>query len=303
MTQPDSPAPDPRPHGLGGDGGLAAIERTAVAHIRAVAAELVRPSFGGPISEHHWETHTQVHTVDDAIAGQALHDRFASSFPGHGMVIEDRPDVPGDGRHLWYVDPIDGSANHLRGIPYVSITAGLVVDGEPVVGVVHDLLRDQTLSAHRGGGARIVDARAGERPLHVAETARLADAILIAHLARRGPLVSIPGALQHALWHTRKIRCMGSIALDLALLAAGEADVLVVGRGSPQRLLDIVGGLVVLQEAGGAVMTCAGGPVSERTRTLLAGPPALCRAFVELMAEYDLEGWTQDRAVPPPRRG
>jgi len=279
---------------------LPAIEAVLVQHLRAVAAELVRPSFGGTPSEHHWASHTQVHTVDDALAGQALAERFTRSFPGHGLIIEDLPTLPGDGRHVWYVDPIDGSANHLRGIPYVSVTAGLVVDGEPVVGAVHDLIRGTTLSAHRGGGAWRLDPDGRRTAVTVAPTAHLADAILIAHLARRGPLVSIPGALQHALWHVRKIRCMGSIALDLALLAAGEADLLVVGRGGPQRMLDIMGGLVVLREAGGAVMTCAGGPVSEATRTLLAGPVPLCRAFVELMAPYELEDWTFERALPPP---
>jgi len=277
---------------------LAAIEATAVAHIRRVAEELVLPSFGGPLTEHYWSSHTSVHTEDDARAGAALHDLFAASFPGHALTIEDRPAVAGDGEWEWFIDPIDGSANHLRGIPYVAVTAGLCQRGEPVVGVVHDLLRGLTLSAHRGGGARI--AGAGQvRALRVAGTEQLRDAILIAHLARRGPLVCLPGALPHMLWHVRKIRCMGSIALDLALLAAGEADLLVVGRGGPQRMLDIVGGLVVLQEAGGAVMTADGRPVSAQTRTLLAGPPALCREFVQLMAGFDLEGWRQEQARPP----
>ncbi|HEX5010420.1 MAG TPA: inositol monophosphatase family protein [Planctomycetota bacterium] len=278
---------------------LAAIEATAVDHVRRVAVELVRPSFGGPLAEHYWSSHTSVHTEDDARAGAALHDLFASSFPGHALTIEDRPAVAGAGEWEWFIDPIDGSANHLRGIPYVAVTAGLCRHGEPVVGVVHDLLRGLTLSAHRGGGARIADGVGQARALHVAQTPALRDAILIAHLARRGPLVCLPGALPHMLWHVRKIRCMGSIALDLALLAAGEADLLVVGRGSPQRMLDIVGGLVVLQEAGGAVMTADGRPVTTETRTLLAGPPALCRAFVQLMAGFDLEGWRQEQARPP----
>jgi myo-inositol-1(or 4)-monophosphatase len=281
---------------------LAAWEATASAHLRSVARDLVLPSFGGPLGEHRWVSHTQVHTAADAVAGQALHDLFAHSFPGHALVIEDRPAVAGDGVHEWFIDPIDGSANHLRGIPYVSLTAGLVRDGVPVVGVVHDLLRDVTLSAHRGGGAWMETGGRGERrPLVVSAMARLDDAMLIAHLSRRGPLLCLPGALQHLLWHVRKIRCMGSIALDLALLAAGEADLLVVGRGSPQRMLDILGGLVVLEEAGGLVCTAAGGPVSAQTRTLVAGVPRIVRQFSELMRDYDLEGWRGEQAVRPPR--
>lgn len=291
---------------------LRRIEDLAATHLAQVAAELVLPSFGGTLGEHHWATHTQVHTPADARAGAALAERFAASFPDHGLLIEDLPPVAGTSDYQWFIDPIDGSANHLRGIPYVAVTAGLCLRGEPVVGVVHDLLRGITFSACAGGGVRrrgprvgagtaVVEGVGGGEPagVRVAGTTRLRDAMLIAHLSRRGPLVCLPGALPHLLWHVRKIRCMGSIALDLALLAAGEADLLVVGRGSPQRLLDIVGGMVVLREAGGAVMTAAGTPVTASTRTLVAGPEVLCRAFVELMAGYDLEGWRQEQAQPP----
>ncbi len=284
---PAQPSPD-----------LAGLEQTAAALVRQVARDIVRPSLGGPQSKHHWMSHAQVFTVDDHRAGQELIKLFGESFPSHGQIVEDCDPVPGDGVHEWYIDPIDGSANHLRGIPYVAVTAGLMIDGEPVVGVVHDVVRDITFSAHRGGGARVHDDD-GVRPTHIAETTALADAMVIAHLSRRGPLVCLPDVLQDVLWNTRKIRCMGSIALDLALLAAGEADLLVVGRGTPQRLLDIVGGMVVLSEAGGRIVTADGRPVSRETRTLVAGPPSICDEFVALMQRHDLEGWTADRAHPP----
>jgi fructose-1,6-bisphosphatase/inositol monophosphatase family enzyme len=239
-----------------------------------------------------------VHTDDDARAGQALHELFTASFPGHGLTIEDRPSLPGDGVHEWFLDPIDGSANHLRGIPYVALSAGLALDGEPVVGVIHDLVRKVTLSAHRGGGARVHD-HGRVRPVRVAPTERLVDAMTIVHLARRGPLLGLEGALAHLLWNIRKVRCMGSIALDLALIANGEADLLVTGRGTPQRLLDILGGLVIVAEAGGRVADADGRPWRGASRTLVAGPSALVDAFVALMADWDLEGWSAARAVPP----
>jgi myo-inositol-1(or 4)-monophosphatase len=283
-------------------GDLAAWEATAAAHLRRVAHEVVRPSFGpDEDASHRWVSHTQVHTAADSAAGEALHALFTESFPGHGLVIEDRPGVAGQGEWEWFIDPIDGSANHLRGIPYVSLTAGLRRRGRPVLGVVHDLRGDRTHSARRGSGARCRWPDGRVTPLAVSTTDTLGDAMLIAHLSRRGPLIGLPGVLPRLIWHVRKLRCMGSIALDLALLAGGEADLLVVGRGSPQRMLDIVGGLVVLEEAGGAVMTARGDPVNDRTRTLIAGPPVLCRAFVELMADVDLEGWDREQAEPPAR--
>lgn len=273
------------------------MEDIAAAHLSEVAATLVRPALETR-SPMCWTSRTQVHTADDVRAGAALTQRFAASFPGHGLVVEDRDVLTGDGIHEWFVDPIDGSANHARGIPYVSLSAGLRIDGEPVVGVVHELLRERTLRAHSGGGAWAVDGR-GRRPLRVAETSRLDDAMAIVHIARRGPLLGRPDALARVLWSVRKIRCMGSIALDLALIAAGEADLLVAGRGRPQRLLDILGGLVLLDEAGGAARTADGRPVDDTARTLVAGPAPLVAAFGALMADLALETWDAADAAPP----
>ena len=304
---------------------LAAWAEVAAAHLADVAAQSVLPTLGDrPGGDAHWQSATQVVTAHDDAAGAALAERFARSFPGHGLIVEDREPRAGDGVHTWSIDPIDGSANHLRGIPYVSLTAGLVRDGVPVIGVVHDLLRGVSTTAIAGRGAysTVVSGPAcslgdgatrtpddmsaahtrtgGERrELRLDSAPDLADAMAIVHIARRGPLMGREGALARLLWGVRKIRCMGSIALDLALLARGEADLLVAGRGRPQRMLDIIGGLVVLNEAGGVALDANGAPHSETSRTLIAGAPSLCHAFVELMAEHELEAWSADDTRPP----
>ena len=276
---------------------LASYAATAARHLEQVAAEIVLPTLGRD-DGHHWASPTQVHTEADERAGAALAELFTASFPGHGLIIEDRDDAPGTGELTWFVDPIDGSANHLRGIPYVSLTAGLLRGEEPLLGVVHDLLRQSTLTAWTGAGAtRSRDGRT--EPLAVSSVDQLSDAMAVVHLARRGPIMGRDGALTRLLWSIRKIRCMGSIALDLALLAAGEVDIMVVGRGRPQRTLDILGGLVLVREAGGVALCADGQPFHLGSRTLVAGPEALCRQFCELMAEYDLEAWTSDMTRPP----
>jgi myo-inositol-1(or 4)-monophosphatase len=269
-------------------------------HLREVANAMVLPTLGDQEGEEHWATSTQVHTIHDARCGAELERRFAASFPGHGLVVEDRESTPGDGVHEWYIDPIDGSANHLRGIPYVSLTAGLLRDGEPVVGVVHDVMRDTTLVAWSGGGAWRLRGGTTE-PLVLDTSRRLEDAIAVVHVARLGPLLGRDGALAHLLWRVRKMRCMGSIALDLGMVASGESDMLVAGRGRPQRLLDILGGLIVLREAGGVALTAEGKPLDWDSRTLIAGPEPMCQQLVEAMAEFDLEGWRAEQAAQPVR--
>ena len=274
---------------------LAELASEAARHLREVGRQIVAPSLGRDPGASQWIRSTEVPTEHDERAGQALQRRFSASFPGHGLVIEDREPVPGDGLHEWHIDPIDGSANHLRGIPYLSLSAGLLREGLPVLGVVYDPLADETWLGVTGEGATHGDGR----PLSVAPTRNLADAMAIVHIARHGPLMGRPGALERLLWNVRKIRCMGSIALDLALLAGGRADLLVAGRGRPQRLLDVLGGMVVLREAGGVTLCADGQPAQGSSRTLVAGPEPLCRQFVELMADLDLEGFAADQARPP----
>lgn len=276
---------------------LARYAACAANHLEQVASKLVLPSLGKD-SGHQWMNSTQVHTQADDEAGAALAALFAESFPDHGLVIEDRETRPGSRDLTWFIDPIDGSANHLRGIPYVSLTAGLLEGDEPLVGVVHDLMRGSSVMAHRGGGAIRRTASRHEQ-VSVSSTNRLADAMAVVHLARRGPIMGREGALARLLWSVRKIRCMGSIALDLALLAAGEIDLLVVGRGRPQRTLDILGGLVLLREAGGTAVSADGRPFTLDAHTLIAGPEPICSEFCALMAEYDLEAWTGDMARQP----
>lgn len=284
------PTPNPEP--------LADWVQIAADHLLQVAEALVLPTLGTGAGSARWIDSTQVHTEHDELAGRALLHRFAHSFPGHALVVEDLPVMPGDGTYEWHIDPIDGSANHLRGIPYVSLSAGLLREGEPVLGVVHDLLRAVTLVGWSGGGAWM-QRGAQREPLRLADDRRLSDAMAIVHIARRGPLLGRQGALERLLWRVRKIRCMGSIALDLAMVAAGEADLLVSGRGRPQRLLDILGGLVVLREAGGVLLDANGGTLTWDARTLVAGPAGLCRELVEAMADLDLEGWDASEARPP----
>lgn len=278
---------------------LATWASQAAAHLQEVAEQIVGPSLGAEAEGNaQWHTSTQVHTSHDALAGAALAERFEASFPGHGLVIEDLEPRDGDGVHTWFIDPIDGSANHLRGIPYVSLTAGLMRDGVPVLGVVHELGRGITTLATAGGGAVSIEGGLG-RPLRLQPPEKLSDAMAIVHIARRGPLMGREDALARLLWSVRKIRCMGSIALDLALLARGEADLLVAGRGEPQRMLDIVGGLVILEEAGGAAVDANGRPHDEGSHTLIAGGPGLCEQFVEVMAQHELESWTADETRQP----
>src|SRR5206468_2440716 len=88
----------------------------------------------------------------DREAAVLMRDVVLKRFPEHG-VLGDRGSNAHDGRPVWVVNPLDGSANYVRGYPQYAVTVALVVDGEPLIGVVYDPLRNEFFGAIHGRGA------------------------------------------------------------------------------------------------------------------------------------------------------
>src|SRR3954462_9051722 len=80
---------------------------------------------------------------DDALLGEESGGRDARA--GHAA-------TSGIGR-VWVIDPLDGTINYANGIPFFCVSIGLVVEGRPYVGVVHDPTRAETFAATAGGPA------------------------------------------------------------------------------------------------------------------------------------------------------
>jgi fructose-1,6-bisphosphatase/inositol monophosphatase family enzyme len=132
------------------------------------------------------------------------------------------------------IDPVDGSTNHSRGIPF-SATSLAAVDAEGIwVAAVANLATGTAYRAVRGGGA----TRDGE-PISVAGEVDLASAI-----------VAVNG--RGARWpEARQFRTLGAAALELCLVADGSLDGYVNLDHRGHGPWDYLGGLLVLSEAGG----------------------------------------------------
>jgi histidinol-phosphatase len=91
-------------------------------------------------------------TQADRDAEQAIVERLRAAFPDVGVLGEEHG-AQGAQRTRWIVDPIDGTRNFVRGIPYWATLIGLEEDGEVTVGVVHAPAAGDLLWARSGGGA------------------------------------------------------------------------------------------------------------------------------------------------------
>ncbi|OGW15315.1 MAG: hypothetical protein A2035_03790 [Nitrospirae bacterium GWA2_42_11] len=165
------------------------------------------------------------------------------------------------------LDPIDGSNNAKRGVPYYA-TSIAILDGERLrdilVGYVVDLSSNKEYWAIRGEGAWCN----GERII-----CRSSDEFDMVAFEASVPAKDIE-RLMPLLKSSRKVRCLGAIALDLALMGAGAIDVTAIG--TPSRSFDYAAGMLILKEAGGIITDIEGGGIGdisaglERTVPLIA---------------------------------
>ena len=165
------------------------------------------------------------------------------------------------------LDPIDGSNNAKRGVPYYA-TSIAILDGERLrdilVGYVVDLSSNKEYWAIRGEGSWCN----GERII-----CRSSDEFDMVAFEASVPAKDIE-RLMPLLKSSRKVRCLGAIALDLALMGAGAIDVTAIA--TPSRSFDYAAGMLILKEAGGIITDIEGGEIGdisaglERTVPLIA---------------------------------
>jgi len=208
----------------------------------------------------------------DRRAEQIIYTELARARPGYGFLMEERGAVAGeDSQHRWIVDPLDGTTNFLHGIPIFSISIALERQGQLVAGVIYNPAMDELYTAERGGGAFLNDRR-----LRVAARTRLSDAVIgtgIPHLGR-GQHGAYLIALRHVMGEVAGIRRLGSVALDLAYVAAGRMD------GFWEEWLsawDLAAGILMIREAGGFVTDPDGGQEMLEKGGLIAGNESIHR--------------------------
>jgi myo-inositol-1(or 4)-monophosphatase len=178
----------------------------------------------------------------------------------------------------WLVDPLDGTANFVHGLEAVGVSVGLVVDGEPVVGVVHAPLLSRTYAARKGGGAF-----RDQRRIHVSGRRPEQAIVATGFPFRRKELLPIyEPAFAAALHRFEDIRRVGGASLDLCWTAEGVFDGYFELRLGPW---DVAAGGVIVREAGGIVTDWAGdGSAWLTSGDIVAGPPEVHAALAAIVS-------------------
>ncbi len=223
-------------------------------------------------------------TAADAEIERLLARRIVAAFPGdavHGEELGPGAGVEGHGR-VWHVDPIDGTLNFALGLP-TFCTSFALMDGDRIeAACVYAILQEECFTAVRGGGCHLD----GE-PVRVSEREGLGEAIVSAQLQKGGRYVQNAALLQAILLRTMKMRRLGTIALEMAYVAAGRFDALIAGRGRPQALYDVAAGILLIEEAGGRVTDHLGAPYRPGSTDLVASNGRVHEELIGTIREFD----------------
>ncbi len=210
--------------------------------------------------------------IIDAIRARHPGDAILAEETGEHRAIAGEAPTSGRGR-LWIVDPLDGTVNYANGIPFFCVSIGLVVDGRPAVGVIHDPTRAETFAATVGGPA-LLTAPLGS-PSHAIETSdkeRLTDFVISMALNGR----SAATRARNVRKAIRIARSMGSAALALAYVANGRFDAFIQQGGLSAWDVAAAG---LIAERGGATVSAMDGSQwfdlahAPKSIGILAAPP------------------------------
>ena len=228
------------------------------------------------------------HEAPDDVVGAIDHEAHAlirevvlRQFPEHGFVGDDGDDgraLLREGRPHWIVDPLDGSANYLRGYPQYAVSIALVEAGEPQLGVVYDPCRNEFFGAIRGRGAVLNGQAIRCAPPHAPLEALAATVFPKPTSPRMATYIAELGRVLQAFGGVRR---SGSMALELAYLAAGRIDAF---WEHDKGARDFAAGIVLLRESGALIHARDGRPPLA-SRSLLACTPRLFEPFLSLLAE------------------
>jgi myo-inositol-1(or 4)-monophosphatase len=217
-------------------------------------------------------------TACDKKVEKILIEELQKARPNYSILSEEIGEIKKDEFFKWIIDPIDGTANFLHGIPHFAISIGLEQNNEIICGIIYDPIKDEMFAAEKGNGAYLNNQR-----IRVSSRSKLKDCIIFtggpkSEASNRELVIKEYNKFSSKV--DVPIRKFGSAALDMAYVAAGRCD------GFWQRNLnywDIAAGIILIKESGGFVTDFNGENGYIQNRTILASNSKINKEMIEVL--------------------
>lgn len=170
---------------------------------------------------------------------------LAEAYPDDGIIGEEHAPKAGTTGYEWVIDPIDGTANFVRGIPAWCVAIACAKDGVAVTGVIHEPSTGETFYGEKGGGAFL-----NGKPMRTSASKSLSDGSVGVGFSSRDETAQVPALIAELIRRRGVFFRNASGALMLAYVASGR---LIGYMERHMNSWDCVAGLLLIEEAGGRI--------------------------------------------------
>ena len=217
-------------------------------------------------------------TASDKKVEEILISELQKARPTYSILSEEVGKIKNDESFKWVIDPIDGTANFLHGIPHFAISIGLENDGEIICGIIYDPIKDEMFVAEKGNGSYLNNQR-----IRVSGRSKLENCIIFTGGPKKESEDRDLSLKEYNNFSSKiliPIRKLGSASLDMAYVAAGRCD------GFWQRNLnywDVAAGIILVKESGGFVTDFYGENKYLENKTILAANSKIGKEMIEVL--------------------
>jgi len=211
----------------------------------------------------------------DVCIEQRLRDQIAAAFPAHGIIGEEAENVRPGSSHVWVLDPIDGTASFVAGIPVFGTLITLAVDGVPVLGVIDAPTLNLRWLGAAGGATQCNGRDVATRPGD-----KLSQALLLA--GNRDRFAPEQTLALDALRVATGTRVYGGACLSYGRLAEGRAN---LALDAGQSVYDFAPYRPIIEGAGGVISDWNGKPLTLESdgNILAAGDARIHRQALDVL--------------------
>lgn len=196
-----------------------------------------------------------------------------------GFIVEENS-ASGIKDYNWIVDPLDGTTNFIHGIPCYAVSIALEYKGDVLIGVVHEVSRDECFYAVKNMGAFL-----NGKKIQVSSNKTLSDSLIatgfpIYNFSKQENYLNV---LRELMQKTHGIRRIGAAAVDLCYVACGRVDAFYEYN---LNAWDVAAGALIIKEAGGTVTDFTNGPNWLFGKELIATNGLVKTEFSELIHKH-----------------
>jgi len=208
---------------------------------------------------------------------QLIKTRIELAYPADAFFGEETGGVAADeGQGLWVVDPIDGTACFVAGIPMWCVSIAFVVNSRIEFGLVFDPVHDELFAAMRGCGATL-----NAKPISPASSTSLTDGRICMGFSHRSTADQVTPVFEALIRAGGMYVCYGTGALGLVYVACGR----LIGYYEPHiNSWDCYGGVAILREAGADVCEAEAGNGLTEGCEIITTAPGIRKQFASLLA-------------------